>query len=252
MIEEYYRPDSLEEALRLLARETPVTVPLAGGSAIKRMMAGRPVAVVDLQTLDLNIMEKSGQFLDVGAMVTLQDLASSRDIQPALRDVIYLEASRNLRQAATVAGTLVSADGRSPFTTAALALDALLFIQPGENRQVGLGDLLPRRLEGLRRSLITHIRLPLNVALAYEYVARTPADRPIVCAAVARWPGGRTRLALGGFGPAPILALDGPDSGGIEAAARDAYSQAGDEWASADYRQEAAGVLARRCIDKLG
>ena len=77
-----------------------------------------------------------------------------------------------------------------------------------------------------------------------KYIARTPADQPIVCAAVAQWNSGRTRLALGGWGSSPILAMDGPDSEGIEFAARNAYSLAEDEWASAEYRQEMAGVLA--------
>jgi CO/xanthine dehydrogenase FAD-binding subunit len=87
--------------------------------------------------------------------------------------------------------------------------------------------------------------------MAYESVARTPADLPIVCAAAAGWPSGRTRLALGGFGMAPLLALDGPEPEGAEIAARSAYSDAGDEWASAEYRREIAPVLARRCIEQL-
>jgi CO/xanthine dehydrogenase FAD-binding subunit len=45
--------------------------------------------------------------------------------------------------------------------------------------------------------------------------------------------------------------MDGPEAGGIENAARNAYSQAGDQWASADYREEIAGILARRCLEKL-
>src|SRR5690606_22039911 len=93
--------------------------------------------------------------------------------------------------------------------------------------------------------------LPLNVHLAYEYVARTPADRPVVCASVARWPSGRTRVALGGYGAAPVLVLDGPEPGGAEAAAADAYSDAEDEWASAAYRSEIASVLVRRCLEEL-
>jgi CO/xanthine dehydrogenase FAD-binding subunit len=99
--------------------------------------------------------------------------------------------------------------------------------------------------------LITKVILPLNLRLAYEYVARTPADLPIICAAVAKWPSGRTRLALGGFGSAPTLAFDGTESLGIEVAAQNAYSQAGDEWASSAYRQEIAGVLARRCLEQI-
>ena len=93
--------------------------------------------------------------------------------------------------------------------------------------------------------------LPLNVQLAYEYIARTPADLPIICAAVARWPSGRTRVILGGTGEAPVLAMDGPESGGEEISVADAYSHAGDEWASAEYRQEMAQVLVKRCLSKM-
>ena len=94
--------------------------------------------------------------------------------------------------------------------------------------------------------LLTEIRIPLNASLCFDSVARTPLDRPIVCAAVGHWKSGRTRVTLGGFGKAPILAMDGPEPVGAGAAARDAYLNAGDAWASAEYRAHVAGVLAGR------
>ena len=87
--------------------------------------------------------------------------------------------------------------------------------------------------------------------LAYEYVARTPADLPIVCAAVAVWPSGRTRVVLGGYGEEPVLAMDGPDGGGAEIAAKDAYSHSEDQWATTEYRQEMAKVLVNRGLVNL-
>ena len=87
--------------------------------------------------------------------------------------------------------------------------------------------------------------------LAYEYVARTPADLPIVCAAVAVWSSGRTRVVMGGFGEVPVLAMDGPDREGAEIAAGVAYSHADDQWASSSYRQEVAKVLVKRCLASL-
>jgi CO/xanthine dehydrogenase FAD-binding subunit len=107
------------------------------------------------------------------------------------------------------------------------------------------------RGERLHHRLITQVAIPANARLAYEYVARTPADRPVVCVAAAQWPSGRTRLAVGGFGPAPRLALDGTESEGAGQAARSACSQAQDAWASAEYRQEVAQVLAERCVSSL-
>lgn len=255
MIVEYHRPTTIEEALALLTRSELETIPLGGGTAIDRH-AEQPQAVVDLQALQLTKIQVSGKSLELGACVTLQMLLDGVnqplpfELPPALRRAIEHEATHNLRQVATLAGTLVAAGGRSPFAAAMLALGASLTLQPGDDK-ISLGDLLPVRRSALRGRLITSLRIPLNARLAYEYVARTPADQPIVCAALCRWPSGRTRLALGGFGPAPVLAFDGGDSSGLEAAARSAYSQAEDAWASAEYRQEIAGVLAGRCLNDL-
>ena len=135
-----------------------------------------------------------------------------------------------------------------------LALDAKITFASG-NEKITLGNYLPLRV-GVNSAhpgkLITKVEIPLNVKLAFETVARTPADKPIVCAALAQWPSGRTRLALGGWGQAPTLALDGNESGGLEEAARNACSEAADEWASTEYRQEVAAVLAKRCLDEIG
>jgi CO/xanthine dehydrogenase FAD-binding subunit len=249
MIVEYYRPQNLTEALALV--DDPVTkiVFMGGGSAIDRYSA-EPFAVLDLQDLGLNTLRTKGNTLEIGATATLQALYEQSQIQTGLKNAIYREASLNLRQVGTVAGTLVASAGRSPFTTAMLALDPSITLIPGEER-IKLGDLLALRDKNLNSKLITKITLPLNVQLAYQYVARTPADLPVVCTAVALWPSGRTRVVLGGYGETPILAMDGPERGGEQISASAAYSRAGDQWASAEYRQEMAQVLVKRCLSRL-
>jgi CO/xanthine dehydrogenase FAD-binding subunit len=249
MIEAYRRPETLVEALDLLSSTELRYIPIGGGSAVNRYSRD-PFGVVDLQDLGLNSFIQRGNFIDLGATLTLQSILDIENIQPALKKAVRLEAAYNLRNIATVAGSLVSADGRSTFATAMLALDSSLSVQPGDE-QVPLGELLALRQGRLSGRLITAISLPVNVDLAYASVGRSPADLPIVCAAVALWPSGRIRAALGGWGSVPLLAMDGPDSGGLETAARDAYSQAGDEWASAEYRQDVAAVLVQRCHGEL-
>jgi CO/xanthine dehydrogenase FAD-binding subunit len=113
-----------------------------------------------------------------------------------------------------------------------------------DTRIFNIGDFLPLRPRGL----ITSITIPLNAKLAFDYVSRTPADKPIVCAALAQWNSGRTRLALGGYGNSPLLAMDGTEAEGIETAARNACHEAADQWASAEYRMDAAATLAKRCL----
>ena len=248
MIIEYHRPKTLDEAIRLLSKTD--TRPLGGGTVLNRPSPER-FAVVDLQALGLNKIHKSGNKLEIGAAATLQALLDSTHIPPTLQETIRLETTYNLRQMATVAGTLVACDGRSTFTTAMLALDAKVTVISNQSSVISLGDLLPLRTEILRSKLITRIEILLNAKLTFETVARTPADKPIVCAALAQWPSGRTRLALGGWGKSPLLAMDGNEPGGAEEAARNAFAEAGDEWASAEYRSEVAAVLAKRCLESI-
>jgi CO/xanthine dehydrogenase FAD-binding subunit len=251
MITAYHRPKTLEEALTLLAQ--PKRTPLGGGTLLSKQKTDS-VEAVDLQSLNLDTIEKQGNSLKIGATVTLQELLESDDCPEALKPAIKLEAPLNLRNAATVAGTLVSCDGRSTFGTIMLALDAKveqakLDHSNIESRTSNIGDFLP--LRNSQGWLITSITIPLNTKLAFEYVSRTPADKPIVCAALAQWNSGRTRLALGGCGKSPLLAMDGTEAEGIEAASRNAFHEAADEYGSAEYRMEAAATLAKRCLEGI-
>lgn len=249
MIVEYHRPTTVEKALALLSKKEIQTIPIGGGSAFKRFIK-KPVAVVDLQELDFNQIKDGRKILEVGATVTLQNLLESTRISPALAEVIRYEASYNLRQVASIAGTLVAANGRSPLTTALLALDTQLVLLP-EEEVVDLGDFLPLRSDLLLGRLIVAVRFPAEIKLDYDYVARSPADKPIVCVAVCKWPSGRTRVALGGFGDVPMLVFDGTESSGAEVAAKNAYSKAEDKWASSEYRQEIASILTARALSRI-
>jgi CO/xanthine dehydrogenase FAD-binding subunit len=154
-----------------------------------------------------------------------------------------------MRQQATIAGTLVTAAGRSTFGTAMMALDATLHWMPGMQDQ-SVGEWFTLRESPSIAKLIVRIQIPLNVSLAFDSIGRSPADLPILCAAVAKWPSGRTRIALGGFGKSPILALDAPDSGGFDAAVLNALAHSDDQWASSAYRREAGLPLVKRLINR--
>lgn len=249
MIKNYYRPSNMEEALGLLSRDDVDIYPLGGGTQLSQPSAA-PITVVDLQDLGLSDIHLRGNWLDIGATSTLQTLYDYDLTPDALRQAIMLETNANIRQAGTIAGTIVAADGRSTLATALLALNSIIEFMPNEVK-VAMGDLLAARASQLKRRLITKISIPTNVQLAFKYVSRSPADLPQVCVGVAKWPSGRTRVTLGGYGEVPQLVLDGPESNGAVEAARVAYSTAGDEWASADFRQDVAATLTRRCITDL-
>ena len=260
MIIEYHRPKELKEALELIGRSNPRTYPLGGGSSINQP-GDEEFAVVDLQDLNLNQLQKNQNSFFFGAKVTLQNLldfftglepdsfAGKSELEKAIRH----EASFNLRQVASIAGTIVSADGRSAFVTSLLALDAVVKVisQDGEAERINIGDLFPLWKKGNRGKLILEFEIPNNTNFVYQFVARTPADLPIVCCAVNKWPSNRIRGALGGYGDYPKMFFDGTDEGGIQIAAEDAYSQANDHWASSEYRSQIAGMLAKRCVNLI-
>lgn len=245
MITAYHRPQTIPDALELLTK--PDTLPLGGGTLLSQLKTAS-VEVVDLQSLGLNTIQKKGNNLEIGATSSLQDLLKNENTPEALKSALKLEAPLNIRNTATVAGALIAGDGRSTFATSMLALDAKLSIQPNDEEHE-IGTFLPLREENLRGRLITAIIIPLNAKLTFESVARTPADKPIVCVALASWHSGRTRLALGGYGKAPLLAMDGTEPEGSQEAARNSFHEATDEWASAEYRMNVADTLAKRCLE---
>jgi CO/xanthine dehydrogenase FAD-binding subunit len=248
MITQYNRPQTLEEALKLLSK--PNTRPLGGGTVLSQLKDDT-FSVVDLQSIGLDTYRQSGNNLEIGATVTLQKLLESPSIFESIKKAIRLETPLNLRTLGTIAGSMVACDGRSPFAAIMLAMDAKCNLAGDKKTSIPFGDLLANRGEFLRGKLITSIVIPVNVKPAFEFVARTPADKPIISAALANWPSGRTRLVLGGWGPAPTLAMDGNEPGGLKEAARNAAMGAVDDWASSDYRMDVAGILAERCRDAL-
>lgn len=246
MIIEYHRPQTLDEAISLIRRKTPRTLPLGGGTRLNRMSQG-DLAVVDLQNLGLDQIQMTSVNLDIGGAVKLQTILNNSNIPDAFHKALVNEGGANFRNQATIAGEIVACDGRSAFITALLAMNTHLVWLPGE-REVGLGDYLALRETWESGGLICKVVLPLNGTLSLEIVARSPNDQPILCVAVCRWKSGRTRVALGGIGKAPILTMDAPDVVGAEVAARNAYLYAEDEWASAEYRSQTASELVRRMI----
>lgn len=253
MIIAYHRPKSLDEALALLARSDPQTVPLGGGTVLSRPGPGS-FAVVDLQDLGLNRIEASSGRLEIGATVALQDLYAHAGIPSGLRQAIRRETTYNLRQTASVAGALVSADARSPFATGMLALDAGLVWASGEETSLETYYSQP---EPRKTGLILRVVISSDGMCRYLSVAKTPADVPLVCGAVGQWPDGRQRLVIGGIGAHPFVLQDKTKAQGqeawtsldavIEEELNNAHSQSRNtENLSSDYLKTTISILVQR------
>jgi len=265
---EIQRPTTLAEAVRLLRRPNVKTAILAGGTTLVPQARRDVQSLVDLRDLKLAYIKREGNALRIGAATTLQDMAESPDVSPMLAQAAHTSAPVNVRNVATIGGVLASAGFGSPLPVALLALDAVLVIYSPEARQSPLAAFLAYREKLLRDgALITEVGIPLTDArIAFEKVARTPGDAPIVCVvtklrlaategSVAR----DVRVAMGGVGPIPVRlaraeqTLEGKPltesliAQAAEAAAKE-VNPPSDFLASGEYRREMVKVLVKRTI----
>ncbi len=241
-LSEYHKPGDLAEALRLLRRATPRTVPLGGGTVLIGQGGDDIEAVVDLKNLGLNTVDSYG--LTLGATATLQQLCDHSVLgETVLAGAARHIAGRNIRNQATVGGEIAAGDWRSPLLAVLLSQWAHVTIQSDEVHTVSLSDWLADRAKWLGPgALITEVALAV-LPEQYASVARTPSDYPIVCAAATE-----NRLALAGVAAIPVC-FDLDPAAGIDAAlAGLALDPPGDHFGSSDYRREVAMALARRVL----
>ncbi len=249
MIVEYFRPKTKNEALALINREKPLTIPIGGGTSVRQKSVLNDFSIVDLQNIGLNTIESLKDWLEIGATTTLTALGDCKEIPETIKKAVQLEGTANTRNVATLGGRLVAFDGKSALITALIAADAITIWDNG-HKEIPLGEwlALPSEKPG---KLLIGIKIKRNMILSMEVINRTKLDQPILCVAVARWNSGRVRVALGGFGKAPKMVFDGPDGNGAEQAAENACKSADDFRASSDYRREMAGLLTRRCLSRI-
>ena len=260
----YYRPRSVDEALRLL--QQPNTVPLAGGTALLATEEGLDSAVVDLQDAGLNTLSwaDDGRLLRLGAMVRLADLHDF--LTPLTRheggaallgDALHRAGPNTYRHAATVGGIVASRLPDSELLAALLALGTTVSLRLPAPETISLAAWLAD--DDRPPGLITEFDIfwPAGRGVA-ERVARTPADTPIVAVTLWQPRDGAPRLAATGIAPRPLrlAAAEAALRGGIDEAsiaaaaeaARAATSHPGDFRGDAAYRAEMAAVLTRRVL----
>lgn len=261
-LREYHRPTTLEEALHLLQRTDIRTVPLAGGTELIGRGGAEIEAVVDLSALGLDFIERKGNTLRLGAMVRLQTIVERlREVA----DGLLAEAARrmagwNIRNMATLGGSLVGGGPHTPLSVSLAALGARLAITGQDEPLSWPIDEIPQGQ--LIATVVTD--LPEGaVGAGYEQVGRTPADHPIVCAAaVASCSDGgtiHTRTAVGGLLARGLMVVDQAVADDIPAAVEAVAAQIippslpemaclSDYRGSAEYRRAVAPVVARRAL----
>jgi CO/xanthine dehydrogenase FAD-binding subunit len=272
ILKEFHKPADLSAALALLKRESPRTVPLAGGTWLNPRI-GKQVpaeAVVDLSRLGLDQIERDRDTLRLGPMATLAAVTEDETCR-SLADGILAQTARrdaavNVRNAATLGGTVVVAPVDSELNLALLALAADLSTQSAcseETTTWSLGQFLADPVSALDAGLVTQVRihLPQRAAGGLARVVRTPADHSIVAAvAVVAEDNCAVRIALGGVAPRPLLVELDPamrDASNRTEVADEAVARAiataepyADFRGTVDYRRAMGALMAKRALEQ--
>jgi aerobic carbon-monoxide dehydrogenase medium subunit len=254
----YARPETLSEALELLAADDGARA-LAGGQTLVNVMkarAGSPDALIDLSRIeDLKGIDLGVDgTLRIGAMTTYTELVESSEARarPILGEVCAQIADVQVRNRGTIGGNICTNDPTNHLPPLLVALDAQLTIHgAGGERTVSATEFfLGVYLTAVGQSeLLTTITIPAGRGDAFEAVTLGVDGTCIASAAAAV--NGTVRIALGCVDAVPVLLEPATaDADAVRSAVRDAnLDPPSDVHASSEYRAHLAEVLAVRAAD---
>jgi carbon-monoxide dehydrogenase medium subunit len=273
---EYFRPESVTDAVALLARHAGRAKLLAGGQSLVPLMNFRllrPDALIDINRLsELKGIEEREGGLRIGALTRHAALEFSAVVRarfPVLAEAMAHVAHRAIRNRGTIGGSLAHADPAAELPLIAVLLDAGIRTRSASGssshaaQDFFVGPLTTTLADD---EIVTEVALPPlppGTGSAFAEVAMRGGDFAIAAVAatmtVADGKIAEARLAVTGMGEVPLrlgeveAAVTGhhPSPELIEAAARQARTAvepASDLRASADYRRHLVGVLTERVL----
>ncbi len=274
---EYYRPNSLDEAVQLLATHGDDARVLAGGHSLIPMMKLRlavPEHLVDLGHIaSLTGISENNGAITIGAMTTQSELIASNLLAehcPIIRETALLIADPQVRYCGTLGGNVANGDPGNDMPALMQCLGARYLVQgPGGNREIDARDYYEAAYFTALEDgeILTAVQIPKPAAghgYAYKKLKRKVGDYATAAAAVilSMKDGGcvSASIALTNVADTPLYAkaasdaLAGTtvDSAAVDQAvilAEKITEPASDGRGPAEYRTKMAGVMVRRAIE---
>ena len=271
----YSRPESLDDALRLLGESGNDAKVLAGGQSLVPLLSMRlaaPRQLVDINRVsELAYVRVDENTVRVGALARQADV--ERDdraaaVQPLLRQALRLVAHPTIRNRGTVVGSLAHADPAGELTAVLAVLGGAVRLASARgDRTVAAEQFFvgPLSTSAAADELVVEASFPARPprnGSAFVEVSRRHGDYAIcgvaVCVTVDE--DGELQAGKAAFisvGPTPVVVelsepVAGTHPGGDLSDVHDAVCAAvtpePDIHASAEYRRQLAGVLAVRAI----
>ena len=273
---QFEAPETVEDAVRLLADADGEAKALAGGTDLLvqlRTDIVRPGLIVDLKRIPaLMDVTANGGEIRVGAAVSGATLGKNEAVKaawPGVVEALELIGSTQIQGRASLGGNLCNGSPAADSVPALIAAGAVCEIAgPGGTRSMPVEDVVtgPGQLAlGPGEIVVSFVmpKPPPRSGDAYlRFIPRTEMDIAVVGAGVALTldEAGvctHARLGLGAVAPRPLLVDDGAKAligtrvdddalANLAAAASAACNPIDDKRGTIEYRVKVAGVLARR------
>ena len=274
---EYIAPTTVEEVIGLLSAHEDDAKILAGGQSLMPILnfrLGRPGLLIDINGLkELDYIKEQDDHLLIGGLTRERTAEQSSLIQekcPLLCKAVSFVGHTAIRNRGTVGGSLVHADPSGEIPTAFCALNGQVkAVGPDGERWIDPEEFfltfLTTSLEPTE--LLVEVKVPIlppGTGWSFMELSRRVGDFAIVGVATLLFMNEdntcrEARIALGGVAPTPVRAEEAEEALAGQVIDEDLIQKAGelaveaadaegDYHASAEYRQEMAGVMVSRSL----
>jgi aerobic carbon-monoxide dehydrogenase medium subunit len=276
---DYYRPPTVDEACRLLARFPGEAKVLAGGTDLLPKLKNELIAprvLVSLKSIPQirGISHIQGRGVVIGAGATHNDLMNSALLQeryPSIPEAAHAMANNQVRNLGTVGGNIVSAVPSADLPPVLICLDAFLTLTGTKGkRTMPLGEFFagPQRSVILPDEILEAITIPDQPTTGSAYLKfglRRSGALAVVGVAASVVAEGTVvrsaRIVLGAVAPTPIRARNAeellvdrePTEEVLEEVGRAAALECkpiSDIRGSEEYRRDMVRVFTKRALRK--
>ncbi|HBC74230.1 MAG TPA: hypothetical protein DC017_05095 [Candidatus Wallbacteria bacterium] len=273
-LENYHRPEKLDDALRLLDECGAGARILAGGTAVMAGKNNEIKTLIDIKNTGLDKVSKRKNGVEAGAAVTIAGLLESPEIKKYCGGLVYEAAyhiaSTPLRNMITLGGNITQVFPWSDLPAALLACGAELTVAgPGGVRKLLYADAVKKHPTQMiaKNEIVTGVNFPELPGYVGKFTkfSKTSFDFALLDACVAvKIKNGMfedARFAVSAAGTLPQLLNESAallkgvkttDSKAVSNAVQKAVSETvftGDKRVSVEYKKQILPVLIERLID---
>lgn len=183
-INNYHVAKSVSEAYALLIKGRGNAI--LGGAMWQRMSNRQVSTMIDISKLGLDKIEVEGDFIKIGALVTLSEVEKSEVLEEyyanLFKDMTHHIVGTQFRNTATIGGSVFGRYGFSDILTALLPLNTI--VKTFKRGEVKLENFAEMEYE---QDILEYIKIPAKkTSVSYKTFRNQATDFPVLCVCVSK------------------------------------------------------------------